>query len=522
MPQATTENLTQIEEAIEPAIVDIEHADPETLKAQIDAISSDKWKALLKRDQELIAEIDRLTSLRGQGNALEMAEAELINVRAELAKRGEDLSSTSAAIAAHADLYGTLAVDAYKDTKEDTAKRKAAQNRLARAREAVGAAKSKLAALDLDNPESQSSKDRTKLAIELEDVKKAFHVPYIWDNSSAIADATAPLTRFDNNHPTHVQKAKDELTRAETEVEEAEKNIFVVAEQIEIDKRERVRKMDLVENHEFVVDLVSRSLQVIDPEIGEYEAAIISHNKSLSGAIKKRGKISADLRTAQETLAQKQREATDINKDLEDFTDRTDPDYLELSDKVDTLSREINELGTEVGSLEGDFTNMDVAVKQCKSSIGSMTMLKRLAERSRNKFRMIERMAEDIGESLPLIVKGVNRAGINESLDKGANAMTLAVARVARQVEIAAAKEITDMTERTVALLDELEDIGVSADNVLAAEAKRYDAVAEKMRTGYGSQGADIENMSHLAEAAALLKGDVAQEEAEAKEDDYY
>jgi hypothetical protein len=500
---ATSQTLQK--DLVAPAqnVLDIEHSDPAALKEQISAISSDKLKQLLEDEAELRAEVERLSSIKGEEKKLEMKEASLVNVRAELMKRGEDMASMSSAIAAHAESFGHHTVDAYKDTDEDTAKRENAGKRLSDARESVGKAKAKLESLDLVSPSSTASTAKAEI-----------------EESWNFLTKTTRLEKFMTQHAADVISAETELETAEAAVISADENILLVAEQTELDKRDRIKNASLEQTYEFIASLVSASVKILDGDIADYDEAVTRTNQSLSGAIAKRRDVSQALRDAQDELAKKQREKADIDRDLEDFTDRTDPQYQGLSVTAETLTAEISHLTNEVQLQEGVFSDMELAVKENQASIAAMTMQKRLAERHRNKFRAIERTARDIGQNLVLMVKGMSREGIMESLDKGTNKMSVAVFDAARKVQISAARQLSDMVERRVDVMKELEEINKSADGVLADEVKRYSDVAEKMRRGYGEQGLDVENMSSLSEAAALFG--VTEEDSKAQEGDIY
>lgn len=492
----------EVTEAPVPEVIDIAHTDPAVLKEQINAISSERLKKLLKDESDLRAEVERLSSIKGEEKTLEMKRASLANVRAELAKRGEDLASMSAAIAAHAESFGHHTVDAYKDTAEDTAKRDAAAKRLSDAREEIGMAKAKIESLDLSNPDSVAAKAKAEI-----------------DGSWNLLTKGKRTEAFLAQHAVDTENATQQLVFAESKALSAEENIVVVAEQVEVDKRARIKNASLEQTYEFIAGMVSSSVKILDGDIGEYNEAITRTNQSLAGAIAKRRDVSQALRKAQDDLRLKEREKADLDRDLQDFTDRTDPQYQELSLKSEALAAEINQLTNEAQIQEGLFSDMELAVKECQASIAAMTMQSRLAERQRNKFRAIERTARDISKNLVLMVKGISREGIMESLDKGTNKMSVAVFDAARKVQISAARQLADMVERRVEVLEELDKINQSADGVLAEEVKRYDAVAEKMRTGYGEQGLDVENMSALSEAASLLG---VTEEDVAKQKDIY
>lgn len=500
---ATAQTIQKDIAAPAQTVLDIEHSDPAALKEQINAISSEKLKRLLKDEAELRAEVERLSSIKGEEKALKMKEASLANVRAELMKRGEDMASMSAAIAAHAESFGHHTIDAYKDTEEDTAKRESAGKRLSGARESVGKAKAKLESLDLSSPASAASKSKVEIEVSWNFITKGKR-----------------LEEFLAQHATDVNSATAQLKTAEAEVISADENILLVAEQIEVDKRDRIKNASLEQTYEFIASLVKASVKILDGDIADYDEAVTRTNQSLSGAISKRRDVSQTLRDAQDSLTKKQREKADIDRDLGDFTDLTDPQYQDLSVKAEALSAEISQLTNEVQLQEGVFSDMELAVKENQASIAAMTMQKRLAERQRNKFRAIERTARDIGQNLVLMVKGMSREGIMESLDKGTNKMSVAVFDAARKVQISAARQLSDMVERRVDVLKELEEINKSADGVLAEEVKRYDEVAEKMRRGYGEQGLDVENMSSLSAAAALFG--VTEEDSKAQEGDIY
>ena len=501
------------------AVAQVDVANPQVLKDQIARVSSERLKKLLTDQATFQSEVDRLSSLRGHEDDLKMVQSSLANVRAELAKRGEDLASMAAAIAAHAESFGQHSVEAFKDTPADIQKRDGANAAVRSATEEIGFKKAHLATLDLTDENSASAKE----LVLLEQAKTDAGADWkIWARSGNVDAAEAAITAFQDKNVLDIATAEAAIATAETALESANQNIAVVEEQIEIDKRDRVRNSSLEVTYQFIASLCSDSIKVLDVDSKDLGVAVTRTNESLNGAINRRAEVSQKMRDATKALAEKDVMLQSRQSDLADYTDRTSPEYQKVSVEIEALSSEIDILKSEVLLLEGDFSNMDVAVKENQASIRGMTMQKRLAERQLNKFRAIERTARDIGQNLVLMVKGMAREGINESLDKGTNQMTVAVFRMARQVQISSARQISDMAERRLDVLHELEAIDASADTVLAGEVTRYAALAQEMRDGYAAQGLDVENMSNLAAAAAMIAPKAANEDKVDKEKDYY
>ena len=139
------------------AVAQVDVANPQILKDQIARVSSERLKRLLTDQAAFQAEVDRLSSLRGHENDLKMVQSSLANVRAELAKRGEDLASMAAAIAAHAESFGQHSVEAFKDTPTDIQKREGANAAVRKKTEEIGFKKAHLATLNLADENSASA-----------------------------------------------------------------------------------------------------------------------------------------------------------------------------------------------------------------------------------------------------------------------------------------------------------------------------------------------------------------------------
>ncbi|MFA5993457.1 MAG: hypothetical protein WC823_00695 [Parcubacteria group bacterium] len=428
-------------------------------------------RELLQRQSALQKEINNLAKSFDK-NALDMKLVDLQNVNAEIAIRQEDLGSITASISAIAESFEMHSQSAFKETSEDIAKREQANGGLRTAQE-----------------------DQANKVVARDAAKKSF-----WPFGKA----------------KRIEAAEADLMQSKEGIEKAERDIIVTEEQIRLDVRSRVHNARLDQSYLAIAELVGSALKVLSSDIQELNEGIVTTQGSLTDAIAKRASVSEEMKGMKESV---QKLADDIlakKADMKDMPDRLDPAYQKMSVEVDNLELKWKSNNDRLALLENTFSNLDIAIKSYKGSLGAMQMAVKLANNENEKFRIIKRKARDIGNNITMLLKAVTRASVNDGLDRGVNAMEIAVFRTAKQVAVASSGQIIEMVKRNIEVMDQLNGIDTTGDAVLAEQSKEYAESVEKMRRGYSKITPNIPGISVLAKEEEKSGQPVVKEEDDA------
>lgn len=463
----------------------------EELQQKIEEISSNKLKDLLTREAKIHNEIEELSSIDAERNERRITalQSDLATLRAEIAKRGEDLASLSYAIAGEMEVFGRLSGEALEDTEEDIAKKQSAYDTIEFAEQGVIDAKSRLGSLE------------TELT-GLETAKTNAEGSFFIGRKGRVEKANADLRR----HKNQIKTAQNDVEIAEQDLEKAKENLPVILEQVEVDKRNRIREASLEETYATISRWVAQAKKVLKDDITEYLERITETQSAKDIAIKRRVKAAERIKTAKDDLETLEIDFDTLKLQRDDISDKTSTDYQKLTAQMEDLTVRLDAAKNEQKLAESGFTDAEIAVKERIQSLRSLTAQCELAKVQFNKFVTNEETAHYIGQNIEVLVKGSTRETLNESLDRGVHKMTVAVYDVSKKAEVASTKQLTDMKRRKLDVLELMEEMDGETDQALAAEQERYADLVEKMREGFERQGLDVEEMSNLNAAAKLVK----------------
>lgn len=501
-------------EVVEETKIDISSAITQTqtredMQKAIEAIAGNKLKELLAHEAELHAEIDRLSSLENENRdsrLISVKQADLETTRAEIAKRGEDLATLSYSIAGEMDVFGRLSGDALQDNEEDIAKKEAANDALNRAEKALITAESTKTAAENSLTDFETAKTKAKNS-------------FIFGRKKRVAAADQHLRIVKQR----ILNAQSAIEAAENNLEEAKTNIPIVLEQVEVDKRTRIKDASLEETYALISKWVAQAKNILKDDISEYTVRIVETKEASSKAIERRQKAAERMRAAEIRLTELEANYDTCETDRSDITDRTDPTYQKITKQMEELAIELDAAKNEKKLAEGSFSDAEIAAKERSTSLKALTAQNELAKHQFNKFVISEETAHFIGQNIEVLVKGSVREVLNESLDKGIHKMTITVYEVAQKLRVSSGKQLGDMQERKLEVLEILEELDGETDEAVAINNQRLADVTQKLREGYSQKGADPDEMSNLAAAAELAsKVTGMQQESKIGDGDLY
>lgn len=453
------------------------------MQEQIEKIASDKLRGLLEREAQLHEEIDKLSSLDNESERMKAAQAELMTVRADMAKRGEDLANLSYAIAAEMDRFGQLSGDSMQDRPEDIAMRSSAEKAIETARNAL----------------AQGHTDQKAAQTAMTEAEALMDLPWIFgkinNRSVKIADAKSDIVA-----------AGLMIAESQQKLESAQSKLPEVEEQIQSNKHERMRESSLLETYQRISRWVTQAKDVLKGDIGEYQVALQDLKASLSSATERRVDASQRMRTAEENISTMERNFRDLKEEQKDITDKTDPSYQKLETKIGELGTKLDAENNEFRLAQSGFADAELAVKERRVSVDALTAQVELAKHQFNRFAIAEETARVVGHAIELMVKGSEREVINESLDKGTHKMTAAIYDLSKKGQVASIRQLNDMLARKIELSNLLDDMDKDTAEVLAAEGERHMEATAALRQTYREQGIDVENLSGLQAAADLAQ----------------
>ena len=487
----------------------------ESLQKAIDQISSNKLKELLEREKELKAEIDDLSAIDSEMNAdrISALETDLGSTRAEIAKRGEDLASLSFAIAGEMEAFGRLSGDALQDNAEDIARKEGAYSAIEEAENNLIDAKASLESAETDfkkakEKEARLSADLAEAETELQTQESSSW----WGRKKRIQTAQDELAGVQRNSRTavsdtqsvesRIEQANQQIENAENCLETAKNELPVILEQIEVDKRNRIKEASLEETYAMITKWVTQAKDVLKEDIGEYLTRIKETHDARKAAIDRREEAAQRIKKAKENLNDLDMDFQEVKLRRDDITDKTDPEYQSLTTEMEELAVKLDAAKNEKQLAESNFSDSEIAVKERIQSIQALTAQCELAKLQFNKFVMNEETAHYIGQNIEVLVKGTTREALNESLDKGVQKMTIAVFDVALKTQVASVKQLNDMGERKINLLKLMDEMEGEKNHALAEQAERYESIAEQFKKDLGL---DVDNMPGLNAAAEMI-----------------
>ncbi len=460
----------------------------EDLHSRIQEIQSKQLRSQLDRQDELIKSIEKLASLDNVEEVerqRRIYEAELTTVRAEIAKRQEDVGVLAYELFGLYDQLGMQAMTAKEDTAEDKLRRNAAGARIDEDREALGRAKAKLETLDLSNPASAAA------------IKKAT-IETSWN----FLTKKGELEAFDRQHSTDLDTVTAIIKEAEAAIKASEQNLQEVEAQIEIDKADRVRKSSFSESFALIGEFTKQALTLLREDIVETEQRRVTTKNGLSSALTAKSTVARELDAAKDELVRLERDLERELKQLNEIPDQKSAAYAEQQKAVVGIEEQLAVKRGEELKLNTRHMALTAAIKATSSSLVGLATQGDTAEVYVIRFETAEKTAHLLGKNIDRMVKNTLKETGSDALDRANDSMIMSAFDLGIQAEVASAKLRNEALLRHDKLMEKLVSARETGDKAAAAEAARYFALDAKIRKGYEDLGIDV-GMSHLEAAAA-------------------
>ncbi len=456
-------------------------------------IQSNSMRKLLERQNELIERLEGLSEIPNMAEAERqraIIEADLQSVRIEYAKRQEDVGVLVNELFALYDELGLQSKIAGEDSSEDITKRKDAVDAVTNATVSIKGLEAALVQARVDKSEAEGS-----------------WMPIGRKTKVAAAEQV-------------VAGLKKDIVQAKKDLETAQGNIAVVEEQIEVDKRDRVRKASLAENFALIRQFTNNATTILKSDIEETADRANQTEKALNSALKKKVETARALDALRDELQDLERDLVRERNALDEIPDQGSTNYAEQQTVVAKLDLEMTDKkGTEL-KLNTTHMAMTQAIEANKSTLAGLKVQRDTAEVYYIKLTTAEKTAEIMGRNIDRMIKNTFQETASDSLDKVTDSMTITTVVLGIKAEKASSKNRNDAIERHDELMKNMKLARDDGDKAIAFEAQRYMAIDKKIREGYKDRGVDL-NMSHLASAAAVFEAKAVETVDGSVEEDF-
>lgn len=440
-------------------------------------VQSEELRKLLDRQNELIARVNALANIKDADEAArgkEILEANLAEVREEIAKRTENVGVMAAELMALYDELGLQAQKADETSPEDERKRGIAQKRVEDAVTAVASARAAIIAAEAKVAEAKNGWWPFGKQARIEAAKAA------------------------------AAKAEAEMPRAEAALEDARTNVLTVDAQIEIDKADRIRRASLAENFAMIRQFTGNAINVLRDDVEQTTVRIDVTQKALTSALTKKAEVARELDKLRDDIAKKERDLERETRARDEIPDQGSEAYAIADGLVKQLDGELTEMTGRELELNTRLMALTAAAEANSSSFKGLTVQRDTARVYIVKLETAEKTAEILGHNIDRMVKNTTQETASDALDRAADKMIFVTIELGEKAKIASAKAKNEALERHRVFMEQAHAIRTVGDEAMAIEAQRYIELDEKIRAGYAEQGIDV-NLSHLVEAAATV-----------------
>jgi len=456
---------------------------------------------MLDKQNELITRLEGLASLNDVSKAEEqrlIIEAELADVRAEIAKRQENVGVLAYELFGLYDELGMKASASKEDNEDDIAKRQAAKKVVEDARKAVGAAEAKLASLDLGTADSTAAKELARFEEAKTDAGKDWK---LWARKANVEAVQAEIDSFTTSNTQAKFHAEEAIEAAKAAVLEAEEAEAEVHAQIEIDKADRVRTASLKENFALIAEFTRQATTVIKEDIAETEERRMVTEKALASALKARRDTAADLDEVRDGITTITRDHAREQDALAEIPDQSSADFAEQHAKVIELENQLTAARSDELKLNTRHMSLTAAIEASRSSVAGLTTQRDTAEVFLIKLQTAEKTAHLLGENIDRMIKMTMGETASDALDQGMDKMIHTAHALGIQAQVSSGKIRNNAIARHDQMMQRLVNARDAGDEAMALEGQRYIELDQKLRKGYGDLGVDVD-MSHLEAAA--------------------
>ncbi len=449
---------------------------------KLEAIQSGRIQELMKHENELLDRIAALADIRNEverDRQQSILNADLRNVRTERVKHQEDVGILATELFALYDELGMQTSKAREDTPADIALHEAAKGRLLQAMQAVAEANARVTTAEAE-------------------VEKAKNSWFFKGRKTEQANAVLEMGRA-------------AVTRAEEAVTVAQAGIKETEAQVEINKRDRVRKASLGENFALIRLFTNDAISALKKDYDATVVRVEMTEKALKSALEKKRVTARQLDETRDAITIKDRDLVREQAALEEIVDVGSPDYADQEAIVAGIRNEQAQLkGKE---LELNTTHM--AMTQAAAANESSLLGLRVQSETTNvyiiKLTNAEKTAEILGRNIDQMVKNTQQEVASDALDRVTDKMTMTAVKLGIKAEVASAKTRNDAIERHHDLMASLTVTRETGDKAVATEAARYLELDAVIRQGYKERGVDL-NMSHLEAAMRAVTGQPVQD----------
>ncbi len=498
MTEATVAT-TQIEEVVEQEI-NLEDAvvqdatNISVLHDKLKAIQSNSLRKLLEKQNEILERIAGLAELPDMMEAERqraILEADLKSVRAEYAKRSEQTGVLVNELFAMYDELGMKYNVIREDTEEDKAKRQFAKDAIVNATKHIGELEAKIA---------EAKRDQ----------KDAENAWFPFGKKAKIAKAKA-----------NVESLEIALVKAKEKLQEAQDNLAVVEEQIEVDKADRIRKASIAENIALIREFTEQTVRLYNQEIENTEVLVDRTEKALSSALTKKREVARELDALRDEMKTLERDLAREQNALDEILDHGSSEYAEQQEVVTDMELKMTEMRGKELKLNTSHMAMTQAVEANKSSLAGMKVQKDTAEVFVIKLTAAEKTADILGQNIEQMQRNTDQETSADTLDQVGDKVIATTVVMGIEAEAASADIRNKAIERHDELMKQIHAARSTGDEAMAVHAARYLELDAKIREGYKARGIDLD-MSHLAAAAESFSKKPIAEEARGKDEVVY
>ena len=311
-----------------------------------------------------------------------------------------------------------------------------------------------------------------------------------------------------------IESLKKHDVQAKKDLKTAQDNIAVVEEQIEVDKRDRVRKASLAENFALIRQFTSNATDILTSDIEETATRASQTEKALNSALKKKVETARALDALRDELQNLERDLIRERNALDEIPDQGSSEYAEQQTIVAELDLKMTDSkGIEL-KLNTTHMAMTQAIEANKSSLAGLKVQRDTAEVYHIKLSTAEKTAEIMGRNIDRMIKNTFQETASDSLDRVTDKMTMTSLVMGIKAEKASVKGRNDAIKRHDKLMENMKLARSDGDKAVAFEAQRYMEIDKKIRQGYKERGVDLD-MSHLVSAAAVFEARAEEEVAQ-------
>jgi predicted nucleic acid-binding Zn-ribbon protein len=432
---------------------------------------------LLTEQENLVQqqrEAQKLEDTVQRSARLEIINSNMADLEAKINEYREDTAELIAGLEAHFAKLGIELSELEKPAPEDM--------------EVVRRAEAHLKSLDLNDPESTSSKEKNELDVALAEAEGA------WIGKlGKVANAQVALARFSALH-------EQDLAEAQTAFEEAKA-------EVERRRRARIRNAEFDRKFERFIEIASEIQAKLLENVKASEARMGETRKALTDALTQREKLAGDLQETEEKIREAEDNVLTLEQELASAVDQTQ--RTQIDSRLGNARTQLADLNGARQEMQVVFNSLEAATVKHDTMLQSLQIQRDNQRAHALKLQADSKARFTQAQNLVSIIKNTAQEEAAGRLHSVGSSLDRMGIEVAARALIASERQRLQMLEGHKGDMEQFAETTSALAEGRAKVALEDAEIATRMRDHFGINPLDS-SWLHLAQRVTEPKTDEA------------